>query len=241
MQKKNILYLSLFIFCISLLAWAVKITRAYNAVPVAQQQNLSSEYIGEKIVYDVYAGWFHLGTSTYTRLPNAVLKNKEVAQATFETRIKGFYDLERIFSDRETALPIQVLREIDGWGLKEKITEDYDQKALTLKFTKFSGSKKEESSLQVKGPIHNAVLLPFYIRKVSSPQVGWSMLAYIPQQFEIKLVAEEEVKIPSGTFKAYLFKSVPANFEIWVSADECRIPLKIKSSGSTMVMKEYKL
>ncbi|MDD2751596.1 MAG: DUF3108 domain-containing protein [Candidatus Omnitrophica bacterium] len=243
MNKKNFIYLFLLIFFLALLGWAVKITRAYNcANPAAlPEKNIPVEHIGEKIVYDVYAGWFHLGTSTYTRLPNVAMDGKEVAQATFETKIKGFYDLEKIYSDRDTLLPLKVMREIEGWGLKEKITEEYNQKDLTISFTKFTGSKTEQSSIKTKGPIHNAVLLPFYIRKVANPQVGWSILAFIPQQFEIKLVAEEELKIPSGTFKAYFFKSVPDNFEIWVSADERRVPLKIKSSGSTMVMKEYKL
>ncbi len=239
MAKKLFLYIFLLFFFLSLLAWAVKITRAYNAA-IILQSNVPSEYIGERIVYDVYAGWFHLGISTFTHLPDTRLADKEVALMTFETKIKGFYDLEQIYSDRDTLLPLRVLRDIDGWGIKEKIIEEYNQKDLTLTFTKFTGDKKEESSLKAKGPIHNAVLLPFYIRKMSKPQIGWSILAYIPAEFEIKLVAEQEITIPSGTFKAYLFKSVPANFEIWVSADERRIPLKIKSSGSTMVMKEYK-
>ena len=209
-----------------------------NATTVEESK---SKYIGEKIVYDVSLGWINLGQATFQHLPNITIDGKPVVVMTFETKVKGFYDLEKIYSDPVTALPLRVVRHINGWGYNEKIIEDYNQKDSILKLNKFSGKKKEEKQVKVNGIIYNAVLLPFFIRQIKEFSFGWSILAHIPQEFKINFVGIEEVRVPAGKFLAYLFKSEPDNFVIWISADERRIPLKIKSQGSTMAMKEYGL
>ncbi len=95
------------------------------------------------------------------------------------------------------------------------------------------------------GPIHNAIMLPFYVRRMDNLGVGWSTIANLPKQrFEIKLVSLEEVVVPAGSFKSYHFISLPEKFELWISADERKIPVKIKGLGGvgyTFVMKEYSL
>ena len=74
--------------------------------------------------------------------------------------------------------------------------------------------------------------------------MGWTFIAELPtQQFKIELIAIEDVNVPAGTFKCYHFTSVPKKFEIWVTTDERRIPVKIKGMGNfgyILVMKEYK-
>jgi hypothetical protein len=209
--------------------------------PVAMINESKSKYIGEKIVYDVSLGWFSLGESTFQHLPDTIIEGKTVMEMTFETKIKGFYDLEEIYSDPVSALPLRVVRHINGWGYNEQIIEDYNQKDSVLKFTKFTGDKKTETQVKVNGTIHNAVLLPFFIRQIAELTPGWSIVVHVPQEFKINFVGIEEVSVPVGQFSAYLFKSEPDNFEIWISADEKRIPLKIKSQESTMAMKEYTL
>ena len=68
-------------------------------------------------------------------------------------------------------------------------------------------------------------------------------MAQLPtQQFLIRLVSVDRIKVPSGEFKCYHFESFPKKFEIWISADNRRIPVKIKGLGAlgyTMVMQDY--
>jgi hypothetical protein len=48
--------------------------------------------------------------------------------------------------------------------------------------------------------------------------------------------------VPAGKFKAYHFTSTPKKFEIWISKDDYRIPVKIKGLGGynyTMLMKNH--
>ena len=63
------------------------------------------------------------------------------------------------------------------------------------------------------------------------------------QEFKITLVSIEDVEVPAGTFKAFYFESEPKRFAIWISADDRRIPVKIRGSGGvnyTMAMRSYR-
>lgn len=199
------------------------------------------KYIGEKITYAVKLGKVNLGTAVYEHLPQATLDGKKVNQVTFETRMAKFYDLERIYSDPENFLPLKVERDVRNWPFSQKITEYYNQDKFSLVIS--TDNKGKSRTIQKKGHIHNSVILPFYVRRQEGLMPGWSMTARLPNQdFEIRLVGIEDIDVPAGNFKAYRFDSQPEKFEIWVSADERRIPLRIKSSaalGYTLLLKEY--
>lgn len=213
--------------------------------PQAAKEEKPIERIGEKIVYGVILGKVSLGRAVFTHLPHTQLDGKRVSLMTFETKLARFSDLETIYSDSNSFLPLKVERNISTWPILEKITEHYDQENFILTIRKSQGRKKGQAVIRKNSPIHNAVILPFYVRMKDELSLGWSMIANLPgQQFEIKLVSLEELKVPAGTFKAYRFESNPKRFEIWLSADERKIPLKIKGAGTfgyTLVMKEYSL
>lgn len=203
------------------------------------------ERIGEKISYDVKLGKITLGKAKYSHLPNVELDGKQASHMTFETRLVRFVDLEKIYSDPDTFLPIKIERAISAWPLSEKITERYDQKNFTLTITKNKSAREKQLLVKKDSPIHNAVMLPFYVRCMDAIEAGWSMDVNLPnQKFEIKLVSIEEVIVPAGSFRAYHFKSSPEQFEVWVSADERKIPVKIKGNGAlgySLLMREYSL
>lgn len=203
------------------------------------------ERIGEKISYDVKLGKITLGKAKYTHLPNVELDGKQASHMTFETRLARFTDLEKIYSDPDTLLPIKIERAISAWPVSEKITERYDQKNFTLTITKHKSARERQLLVKKDSPIHNAVMLPFYLRCMDAIDAGWSMDVNLPnQKFEIKLVSIEEVIVPAGSFKAYHFKSSPEQFEVWVSADERKIPVKIKGNGAlgyALLMREYSI
>lgn len=204
----------------------------------------SPEAIGEKIAYVIKLGKVSLGVATYTHLPRVELNGVKVSLMTFETKLARFKDLEMIYSDSKNFLPLRVERNISTWPVAERIREEYDQKSFTLTIVKNKGKMKPQV-VKKDAPIHNAILLPFYVRRMDNLAMGWTMQANLPnQRFEIKLVAIEEVKVPAGSFKAYRFESMPKRFEIWISADERKIPVMIKGTGAlgyTFIMKEYSI
>ncbi|MFH1458031.1 MAG: hypothetical protein ABIG31_02545 [Candidatus Omnitrophota bacterium] len=210
----------------------------YLLCPSAGRLSATPRYAGEKITYLIEPA----GIAEYRDGGIVEVEGKKLNLATFETRVLGFHDVEKIYTDPETNLPLRVERDISLWTKKEYLVEEYDQKKFELSVNKYRGKKKVKDYLfKAKGPIHNAVLLPFFLRESPEFHIGWSFHANFPQRFEIQLVSLEEIIVPAGKFWAYRFTSIPHKFEIWISKDIPRVPLKIKGMGSlgyTFVMKK---
>ncbi len=199
---------------------------------------------GETVVYTVKMNGLSLGTAKYTFAGKVDLGGRQVNLSLFETKVTAFYDLEKIYSDPKTYLPVRIERTVRKPASSESLVEEYDQKKFTLVVNKIAGKKKERFNFNKKSPIQNAILLPFSVRRLAQLESGWAMEAQLPQQqFKIKLAGIETVRVPAGSFECYHFTSEPARFDIWITKDESRIPVKIRGSsgfGYTLLMKEYK-
>lgn len=200
--------------------------------------------VGEKITYDVKLGHLTLGASIFKHLPTTELNGSPAIVMVFETSLARFKDTEVIYSDPQTLLPIKIERNVINWFTNEKITEDYNQKDFTVTISKKKGGKTESLLIKKDNPIHNAILLPQQIRRLAKLNNNEIIIANLPnRKYEMKLVSTDEVKVPAGTFKAYHFKSMPAQIDIWISADERKLPIKIQSNGIgfgyLLVLKEY--
>ncbi|MDP3732765.1 MAG: DUF3108 domain-containing protein [Candidatus Omnitrophota bacterium] len=208
-----------------------------------EKEIIQPDYVGEKIIYDVKLGKLYLGKARFNNLANVQLDGRLLSVMMMETKLTQFTDTEKIYSDPETLLPIRVERDILKLLAREKITEDYDQNNFTVTIIKNKGAKQQKLVIKKNGHIHNAVLLPYYVRRIPALDVGRIIIANLPtRRLEIKLVSIEDIKVPAGTFKAYHFKSTPKQIEIWISTDVRRIPLKIQGTGIfaySMVMSEY--
>jgi len=204
---------------------------------------IQPNYSGEKITYDVKLGKLYLGKAQFNNLANVQLDGRLLNVMTMETKLTQFTDMEKIYSDLETLLPVRVERDILNWLVRERITEDYDQDNFTVTIIKNKGTGQEKLVIKKDSHIHNAVLLPYYVRRIPKLDVGGIIIANLPtRRLEIKLVSIEDIKVPAGTFKAFHFKSTPKQIEIWISTDVRRIPLKIQGTGLfgySMVMSEY--
>lgn len=241
---KILMFLSVSFMVLSLYLVEVyrSLTRESFSLAVSKS---NSARVGEKITYDIRLGLVSLGEARFACLAGGKLADKDVNIMTFETRLARFSDLEKIYTDPDSFLPLRVERDISTWPFPEKITEEYDQEKYILTITKFKAGKKEKLIMKKDASIHNAILLPYHVRNLPALSIGWNFTAKLPsREFQIKLVSIEDVKVPAGTFKAYHFESEPKKFEIWISADERRIPVKIKGSGMlgyVFLMKEYSL
>ncbi len=200
------------------LAMAATLCCAESKLPAAK----------ERIVYAISPA----GRSEYNDRGTVMLDGREVRVATFRTQVLGFQDLETIYTDPVTLLPIRVLRDISMWFKKEYIVEDYDQKTFRLVIKKYKNKKVvEEHVFRTSGPIQNAVILPFTLRREPKIGPGWHTITYFPLKFEVRLVGIEEIRVPAGTFKAFHFTSVPYKFDIWISDDAARVPVRIKGAS----------
>lgn len=214
-----------------------------SALSESKINNNNYYYPGEKIIYDVKLKGFYLGKAEFNYLSSTYLGSRKADLINFTTKVTNFYDKEEIYSDPETQMPFRVERDIRGWPGSEKITEIYDQENFTLTVKKKKGRKSSELVIKSDSPIHNAILLPFFVRSVPELYIGWSFKVNLGNnKFEVKLASIEDVKTWAGTFKAYYFNSEPEKFNIWISADSRRIPVKMRGLGNlgyTLLMKKY--
>jgi hypothetical protein len=201
----------------------------------------AGEYTGEKIIYNIAP----VGRAEYNDLGEVDVDGQRLNCVTFRTQVMGFDDTETIYSDPQTHLPMRVDRDVKKWMGRERLVEWYDQKSFELAIDKFKNNKKvKHYAFKSDAPIQNAILLPFYLRTVDDLQIGWEIKVNIPEEFTIRLASFEEVKVPAGKFMAYHFTSTPDKFEIWISKDDLRLPIKIKGLGSmdyAMLMKKHSL
>jgi len=193
----------------------------------------------ETIIYDVKP--LGIGTCEYQDF-GPIEYNGQKAQLTiFKTDVAGFKDKEVILSEAGTYLPILVRRDISIWLRNENITEEYSIRQNSFKLTKFQGGKKtEEYTVKGKKPIQNAILVPFSLRGAPELKIGTTFDVVLPAEYTVKLISIENINVPAGKFKTYHFTSKPEKFEIWISADDLRIPVKIKGLGGIPYTLEMK-
>ncbi len=244
MFKIKTLYIAVILSFFAMAAFFLMSAKKSICKTIEETKPARLNFVGEKITYDVKMGKVSLGKAQYNNLPNQQLNGKDFNVMTLETKVTQFTDTEKIYSDIETFLPVKVERDVLKVLLREKIIEDYDQNKFSVTITKnglFKGAEK--LVIQKDNPVHNAVLLPYSVRRIPNLEIGKIIVANLPlRKIELKLVSIEEITVPAGTFKAYHFASTPKQIEIWISADERRIPLKIQSNdlfGYSLMMSEY--
>lgn len=204
---------------------------------------MAGSYAGEKIIYGITP----FGRAEYNDLGQVDMDGQRVNCVTFRTQAMGFDDTETIYSDPQSHLPLKVERDISDWLGHEYLVEIYDQTSFKLTIDKFTAKGKRKVKtyrFESDGTIYNAILLPFYLRQVKDLDIGWEMKVRLPDEFTVRLDAEVEVRIPAGKFMTYHFVSVPHKFEVWVTKDALRLPIRIKGLGGvtyTMVMKKHSL
>jgi hypothetical protein len=244
MKISKIFILSLIVFISSAIVLMFFVNRYSSTVATAENNHPKKKakiynYAGERIQYLISP----LGKSEYSNLGVVDLNGSQVNLVTFKTKVLFFQDTEKIYSDLESLLPLKIERAISKlWG-KEFITEEYDQKEFTVTVRKFKGNKIiYEKKTKAKGPIFNAITLPFYLRGRFDLKIGWHFIARVPDEFKLELVSIEKIEIPAGKFLAYHFKSIPDKFEIWINKNNPRVPLKIQGKGFfdyVLLMKKY--
>jgi uncharacterized protein (DUF3820 family) len=199
------------------------------------------DYTGESILYNISP----LGRSEYNDLGTVDRNGIKAKVVTFKTKVLFVEDTEKIYSDPETLLPYRIERNISKLLGKEFITEEYDQEGFKVVIKKFKGSKLvNEKVVKADGPIHNAVLLACSLRRDPNLEIGWQFTARVPDEFKLKLVSIDEITVPAGKFQAYHIKSIPDKFEVWISKNKPRVPVKIQGKGVldyVLVMKKYSL
>ena len=206
--------------------------------------------VGERLVYDVGFGPIKVGTGSMQVAGIEKIRGFTVYHTTF--RVKGgtfFYrvnDLLESWFDTETMSSLQFRQDYqEGGRSREKTFMMYPERKT---FTE-SGKSGEQPS--VENPLDDGSFL-YFIRTVPL-EVGKSYefhRYFRPDRnpVKIKVLRKERVKVPAGTFEAFVIQPIikakgifsdKGEAQIWLAADSTRIMLQMKSKLSFGTLNLY--
>lgn len=228
------------IFWALALALVVALVSTAGAVPAA-----TPVAPGEVIRYGIKKLGVKLGEATLEYKGETSRDGKPYTLILFTAKGFNFSDEEQIFIDRETFFPVLVVRDLNIFGKKEQITEEYDQEAGTITITKVAKGKTTVEVLEKQGPIDN--IFGFIYRYRLHANLNQE------EQFEVRLptadttikgVKNLRFKAAGKTYQAILLRSVPPKYSIWMDRGPERLPLRIAgavgAANTVMTMIEVK-
>lgn len=149
-----------------------------------------------------------------------------------QTNTLNFKDIERIKGDADY-YPLEVRRDIRLMGRSIQILEKYDQKKRSVEILRKTAGKTSRQIISSDAKIRHPVLFIYYCRS-QELKLGKSWVVNLPLlgKYRMEVTKLEKVNTPAGKYLAYRIESFPSEIKFWISADERRLPLKIKKNDS---------
>lgn len=237
----SILCLILFVAVIGFIAFTVgfdgKVELSAQADPSLSKSVLERPLPfepGEKLTYSVVFKKLKIGKAVLTFHGTAELDGEEVYFITFDTDTSGFRDLEKIYAQKGTFLPLRVERQFRRLGsFTQRIVEEYDQEAFKVEISKKGAIHTRKDTIEKTSPIHNAILLSYIYRADFDRYTKEKHSVNLPtKEFEIFYAGKDEVKVPLEDSQAHIFASDPEQFKLCLKDDEKMMPLLIEDPNA---------
>lgn len=197
-----------------------------------------------------YSGFLKAGNATL-EVKNSKLDGKEVFHVVGKGwttgAIKWFFkvkDRYESYFDKQTGQPYKFIRQIDEGGHTKDIEIEFDHQALKANVN--NKKTKKKSSFTVPENVQDMVSAFYYLRnnyKTETIAEGdvVSLNMFFDDEnynFKLKFLGREELKTDFGTVKTLKFRPYvmagrvfkeQESLTLWVSADDNKIPLRIKA------------
>lgn len=198
----------------------------------------------ETINYKVKLRGITIGKASITYKGTTELDGRKVHQVIFYTDTANFKDREIMYADIDNFLPIRIERDVNNWGKKEQIIEEYDQENHSVKITWLGKKRDKAKFIQKDDKIQNVILSIFLHRKSGDLEIGKSFSITLPlRKVVMRVTRRDRIRVPSGTYDTYRLESFPGGHKIWFEASGKAIPVRISGPfflGSVnMVMIDY--
>ncbi len=207
--------------------------------------NESSFKPGETIVYNIQQMGFKAGEASLIFKGPVTYEGKDTLLIVFTADGFNFYDREDIYLDPKTYKPLYVIRDLNIFGKKEKITEQYLSAEGKINISKVANGKKTETVFENKSVVDNLYGFIYRYRLNGSFKIGDKIDVHLPtKNITIELQKETKLSTAGQQFDAFYMQSDPAKYKLWFDAGPKRLPLRISGAigiaNTVMVMKEYK-
>ena len=220
-------------------------------VPEISRNQKSAFGSGEWFKFKMsYSGWMKAGEATM-KVNEKFLNNKRVYHVVGKGKTTGpvgwFFkvkDRYESYFDTETGLPYKFVRDINEGGHTKKLEIDFDQTNRKAYINNIKKKKKTVEDTEVG--VQDMVSAFYYLRNnynTDSIQTGdeVSLNMFFDSEnfkFKLKFLGRETIRTKFGKVKCLKFRPYvmagrvfkeEESLTLWVSADENKIPLRLKA------------
>jgi len=200
---------------------------------------------GETITYSIKKMGVRVGTATLEFQGKEKLKEKEVYLIVFTADGINFYDQERIYADIKDFYPLRIERDLNIFGKKEVIIEEYDSIQGVVKIVKTTAGSPLEETIVKSGRLDNIYCFLYRYRWQGSFELGQALALNLPtKDISVSIENKTRLKTAGRDFDAYFMNSDRGEYRMWFDSSADKIPLRIdgaiKFGKTAMVMTGYK-
>ena len=197
---------------------------------------------GEKIHYNVIQLGLKAGEATLSYLGHKKYQGKDTVFIDFQSQGLNFSDHEKIYLDPKRLKPLFVERQLNIFGQREDILEQYT--LGHIKITKTSSGKTTQQVIDKAGWMDNIYAFIYRYRQSGKFQINEQFDIHLPtKDVKIILVKQDSMTIAKEKHQVFYMQSKPAKYKIWFDASEKKIPLRISGAiglaNTSMVMTSY--
>ncbi|MCA9401976.1 MAG: DUF3108 domain-containing protein [Candidatus Omnitrophica bacterium] len=183
---------------------------------------------GERILYNLEKFGVNVGKASIEFHGTVQKESRSLVYIRFLADGLNFYDEEKIYLDPETYLPQIVERDVDIFGKKEKIREEYFHSQDYIQITKHSKGDVTRQEFPVKGPVENLYGFIYRYRREGAFEVGAETRMNLPtQDVFLSIVAKEPLKVNDHVYETYFFKGQPKRVRVWFEDSQNKFPVRI--------------
>lgn len=203
---------------------------------------LSINAYAETIHYSISQMGIKAGEASLSLKGEVNYKNEQLVLIEFRADGFNFFDNEMIYVDPKEYRPRFVERDLNIFGKKEKIVEEYQHDKIIV--TKTVGGVVSVQELKKQEKVDNIYGFIFRYRRDGAFKVGEELEMNLPTtNLKIKVLKQVPLKAAGKTFDSLYMQSDPAKYKLWFDASGERLPLRISGAagvGNTvMLMTSY--
>lgn len=199
---------------------------------------------GEKVTYSIKKVGVKAGEASLLIEGPVSVEGRDVFVITFTASALNFFDEEKITMDPQSYLPLRVQRDLNIWGRREKITEEYFQDQGIVRIKKIAGGKETTQTIKKKGTLDNIYCFIYRYRKQGRFNIGETLTMNLPTR-NVKIALASQGRIAAGgkKYQAFFLQSLPKQYRMWFDTGERKIPLRIDGSmgiaGTSLIMSGF--
>lgn len=200
----------------------------------------------ETFTFDVKKFGLKVGESTLEFNGLQQIEGRELLEVVFTVNAPQVYDEERIYMDPQNQYPVLVFRDLDIFGKKEKIREDYEAVLGKVIITKDHNGEVTTDEIVKEGQLDNIYCFIYRYRLSANFQAKESLLLHLPtKDIKMDFMKSDEISAAGEKRKSFLLQSDPKQYRVWFGMGDQKLPLRIDGAvglGSTaMILKSFEI